>query len=78
MEQLDKGDTFYIQTGNECKSIIWSLSLLQIILKRVCEHLAPLATEKISTLIIIFQQILYLWGMNPFWKKAVHNIINMQ
>lgn len=39
------------------------------ILKRVCEHLAPLATEKISTLIIIFQQILYLWGMNHFWKR---------
>ena len=46
-----------------------AINLLQIFLNVYVNILLHLRQKKISTLIIIFQQILYLWGMNHFWKR---------
>lgn len=46
------------------------------ILKRVCEHLAPLATEKNIHVNNNISADIILMGNEPLLEKAVHNIIN--
>ena len=46
------------------------------ILKRVCEHLAPLATEKNMHVNNNISADIILMGNEPLLEKAVHNIIN--
>ena len=46
------------------------------ILKRVCEHLAPLATEKNMHVNNNISEDIILMGNEPLLEKAVHNIIN--
>lgn len=49
---------------------------LSDILKRVCEHLAPLATEKNMHVKKNISQDIILMGNEPLLEKAVHNIIS--